>query len=372
MKEINIAAILTRKRREKGITQEELANYMGVSKASVSKWETGQSYPDITFLPQLAAYFNMSIDDLMGYAPQLTKEDIQALYQRLALDFASQPFNAVLSECRSIIKKYYSCFPLLVQMSVLLANHHMLAKEKDVGAEIFTEAAELCHRVKIESDDVWLSREAVSMEATYYLMLQQPKQVLDLIGEDIRPIPQDTEMMAQAYQMLGNIEKAKEVMQISMYQHLLVLLGSSVFYLMLNADHLEKAEEILKRSLGLAKLCDLDKLHPNTMAQMYYGAAQIYGMNNEPTRALEMLEKYTDLCVTDFFPYSLHGDAYFDAIEKWFNDLDLGATAPRSEQLIRESMLEGVLVNPVFSGLADDPLYKNIIEKLKKNCGGNQ
>ena len=67
MKEINIARKLTTKRREKGITQEELALYIGVSKASVSKWETGQSYPDITFLPQLATYFNISIDELMGY-----------------------------------------------------------------------------------------------------------------------------------------------------------------------------------------------------------------------------------------------------------------------------------------------------------------
>lgn len=49
MNELNIAKTLILKRKEKGITQDELANYIGVSKASVSKWETGQSYPDITF-----------------------------------------------------------------------------------------------------------------------------------------------------------------------------------------------------------------------------------------------------------------------------------------------------------------------------------
>jgi transcriptional regulator with XRE-family HTH domain len=49
MKEINIAKTIITKRKEKGITQDELAAYIGVSKASVSKWETAQSYPDITF-----------------------------------------------------------------------------------------------------------------------------------------------------------------------------------------------------------------------------------------------------------------------------------------------------------------------------------
>ena len=43
MKEINIARVLMNKRREKGITQDELEGYIGVSKASVSKWEPGQS-----------------------------------------------------------------------------------------------------------------------------------------------------------------------------------------------------------------------------------------------------------------------------------------------------------------------------------------
>ena len=95
MKEINIARVLMNKRREKGITQDELASYIGVSKASVSKWETGQSYPDVTFLPQLAAYFNISIDELMDYRPQMTREDIRKLYRRLSADFAAKP----LAEC---------------------------------------------------------------------------------------------------------------------------------------------------------------------------------------------------------------------------------------------------------------------------------
>jgi len=65
VKEINIHKIIADKRKEKGITQEELAAYIGITKASVSKWETGQSYPDITFLPLLASYFNISIDELI-------------------------------------------------------------------------------------------------------------------------------------------------------------------------------------------------------------------------------------------------------------------------------------------------------------------
>jgi transcriptional regulator with XRE-family HTH domain len=47
MWEFNMGAVIQQKRKEKELTQEELARLMGVSKSSVSKWETGQTYPDI-------------------------------------------------------------------------------------------------------------------------------------------------------------------------------------------------------------------------------------------------------------------------------------------------------------------------------------
>ena len=113
MKEINIAKVIQKKRKERHLTQDDIAAYIGVSKASVSKWETAQSYPDITFLPQLAALFNISIDELLGYEPQLTKTQIRTLYCQLSERFATDPFEEVLGQCREIIKEYYSCFPLL-------------------------------------------------------------------------------------------------------------------------------------------------------------------------------------------------------------------------------------------------------------------
>ena len=51
MNDINIAGMILSKRRERGMTQDDLAAHIGVSKAPVSKWETGQCFPDITILP---------------------------------------------------------------------------------------------------------------------------------------------------------------------------------------------------------------------------------------------------------------------------------------------------------------------------------
>jgi transcriptional regulator with XRE-family HTH domain len=50
----------------KNFTQEDLAEHLGITPQSVSKWERGESYPDITLLPALANIFETSIDLLVG------------------------------------------------------------------------------------------------------------------------------------------------------------------------------------------------------------------------------------------------------------------------------------------------------------------
>ena len=53
-------------RRQKGLTQEELANHMGVSPQAVSKWENDQTCPDISALPKLAGLLGVTVDALLS------------------------------------------------------------------------------------------------------------------------------------------------------------------------------------------------------------------------------------------------------------------------------------------------------------------
>ncbi|MFZ7933838.1 helix-turn-helix domain-containing protein [Bacillus thuringiensis] len=367
MREIHIHKIIANKRKEKGITQEELAAYIGITKASVSKWETGQSYPDITFLPLLASYFNISIDELISYTPQMEQEDIKNLYHRLAEAFSEEPFDEVMMECRGIIKKYYSCFPLLIQIGILFINHHMLTEDTDRGIEILEEAMNLFNRVQEESDDVSLVKEAASFQATCYLILNRPNEVLQLLGETIRPNFPEEDLIAQAYQMLGNTEKANEVMQISMYQHLIQLVGTIPNYVVVNASSAEKVEVILNRAFMLIDIYELETLHPNMTLKVYYAAAQVYCMQGNFEGSLEMLRKYAAVCTNSFTVNSLHlhGDSYFDAIDGWFAEFPLGAKTVRNEEIIKRSMLQSIAENPAFVPMKDVREYKNIIASLK-------
>ena len=67
MSNLKIGEKIRAKRRERDLTQEELASILGVSKAAVSKWENEESFPDITMLPQIARLFHITMDELFDY-----------------------------------------------------------------------------------------------------------------------------------------------------------------------------------------------------------------------------------------------------------------------------------------------------------------
>ena len=367
MKEINIAKVLSNKRKEKGITQDELAEYIGVSKASVSKWETGQSYPDVTFLPQLAAYFNISIDELMDYQPQMTKEDIHKLYKRFCTEFTVKPFDTVIDECRQVIKKYYSCFPLLQQMGLLIFNHLELCKDQAETFTLLSEVKSLFIRVRQESDDISLTKQALFMEALCYLAEGKPNETLELLDGTITPALPPESLLSSAYQMVGRIEDAKSVLQFGIYQNIVVLFNFFPAYLMLCADDTKKFEEVLKRAFMISEAFDMKHLHPGVLVSIYLAAAQGYVMQGNSEKALNMLSQYTDIVTGEIYPLRLHGDDYFDLMEGWLNKLDLGTDLPRDEKTVKKSMVNALADNPAFSIFKDEQRFLNLVDRLKRN-----
>lgn len=370
MKEINIAQIIINKRREKGLTQDELAKSIGVTKASVSKWETGQSYPDITFLPQLASFFNISLDELMDYKPQMSKENIRKLYLSLSSDFAVKPFEEVLEHCREITKKFFSCFPLLFQIGSLLVNNCMESGDINKTYALIAEAKALFIRVKEESDDTELCRLALNMEAFCALTLGNAGEVIDLLDEiSDKHISSET-LLASAYQMLGQQKQAKLVLQVGIYQHLCSLLSELTDYLSLCIDKPKEYDEVYRRTLAVSETFDLKNLHPSMLMKFYLCAAQGYAILGNTNKALEILEKYTTLVTGNIYPLKLKADAYFNLLDEWIDELDLGTALPRDEKCVYQSIVDSIVKNPVFSSFAEEQRFQKIVKKLKSNSFG--
>lgn len=66
-------------RRRKNISQEVFANYLGVSFQAVSKWENGNTLPDVTLIPAIASFFGVSTDELFDYNLFETEKQVEAI-----------------------------------------------------------------------------------------------------------------------------------------------------------------------------------------------------------------------------------------------------------------------------------------------------
>lgn len=72
----NIGQRIKELRKKNDLTQERLADYLGVTYKAVSKWECGKTMPDILLLPKIADAFECSIDELFSYIPKKNREEI--------------------------------------------------------------------------------------------------------------------------------------------------------------------------------------------------------------------------------------------------------------------------------------------------------
>lgn len=363
--EMNIGPIIMAKRKEKKVTQQELANFIGVSKASVSKWETSQTYPDITLLPLLAAYFDITIDSLLTYEPQLDNHEIQRIYARLKESLETKSPEDVLATIRSFVRRYYSCYPFVLQMGMFLLNHADLLPGEEKIKTYTKEAQDLFIHVRTQAKDPDLITQALKYEAYTALNLQEFDQVLSILGDQVPVLFPIESLIAAAQQQKGESKKAVLTLQSAIYQYTTVFLSFLTNYLQLVIDDPDKFSETVSRGKSFAKLFNFKEMHPVALMNFQLSATFGYAQMEDETAALEMLQEFVEVLQGTTFPVVLHGDDYFDQIDEWLEYLEIGNQLPRDSMKVKEGLLEMVINNPTFAQFEDQEQVQEIFTKLR-------
>lgn len=367
---------LTKLRRQHKITQEELANFIGVTKASVSKWETGQNLPDIILLLEIATYFDVSVDTLLDYEPQLNKEKIASLYQSLAQDFASKPTDEVIKKCKKLIKKYYSCYPFLLQMVILLLNHFMIYTDKEKSFEVLQYTLEICEHILSNCTDLNICNDTIFCKANVNLLLGNFEQVIETLEKVVNlnpllPANQNEILLIQAYQMTERTKEADRLAQSSILLHLIGLINTSIQYMTAHQNDISLCNTTIERVDNLINLYNFEQIQPNSCAIFNYQSAIYYMVQNEADKSINRLKKFEKIfkgMVKDTLKMT-GSNPYFTMWSEWINVPENVPTAPREVKFVIESAIQ-MMNNPVFLPLNDNAEFlgiKSRIENLMKN-----
>lgn len=80
---MSIGKVIRKYRKEKNMTQEEMARLLGVTAPAVNKWENENSLPDIMLLAPIARLLGISLDTLLAFREELTKEEVNGIINEL-------------------------------------------------------------------------------------------------------------------------------------------------------------------------------------------------------------------------------------------------------------------------------------------------
>lgn len=134
-------------RREKKLTQEQLAEAIGVSGASVSKWENGQCVPDLTVLTELADFFEVSVDAMLGHV--LNPKTMEALLTRMDALCTAGQYRQAEEQAEKVLRRYPNSERAVERVANLYYNLFLFTQEKTS----MEKAIELTNRLFALSED---------------------------------------------------------------------------------------------------------------------------------------------------------------------------------------------------------------------------
>ena len=110
MKEINIGRVLIKNRHKRGITQDELATHLGVSKGAVSKWETGKCLPDAALFGDICILLNITLNELFA-GERIAPENIEEKSEENLIEIATELQK---KDHKIVLLKYFTAIIALV------------------------------------------------------------------------------------------------------------------------------------------------------------------------------------------------------------------------------------------------------------------
>ena len=173
---VKIGAIIKKLRAENNITQDTLANALGVTPQAISRWESESGYPDIELLPMLADFFSVSTDELLGY--KLSEREAELARIKKEIDRLGEvgTIEERLAFARNANSKYPADYEIKYNLAVCL--YHIWDNNHD--PDLLHEMENLCSSVIAECRDEDIRYDAIYLLIQVYRKTKQSEKALEV------------------------------------------------------------------------------------------------------------------------------------------------------------------------------------------------
>ncbi len=387
---INIGRTIARERRRAGVTQEALAAHLGVSKAAVSKWELGQSLPDVSLLPRIAAYFSLTLDDLFDWRDELSQEESAALYAEVYA-LGEKDLGAAHKRLRALASEHYSDANLLLMLASLLtvwaggmATPFAPAGEKDGVSDTPLDADGLADEALALLDR---ALELATDPSALYLAQQQKATTLFQAGRYVEAATlleplvyrQDTStptmLLASAYRKLDRDDDALDLLQAERLRAASFVLSS----LMQEVGMRDDAAFALAAgdaAGAVFEALDMSAVNPFFSATMFLEVAEVLRKAGEKDSALDALARAADAVRAVPAHRDPSSSLLWDRMAERLDPAQAGEAwadhkarqADEVESLMRQAFVERVSSSEWSELVGDDPRYLGVLAMAEEQA----
>ena len=341
---MQIGKVIKEYRTKKAMTQEEMAYRLGVTGSAVGKWENGSSLPDITLVAPIARLLGVSLEELLCFKEDLSKEEVAGLIRELDEKFQSESLDEALLLAKSFREEYPgSDYLALMLGSVLTVQLIIHGRGEDEKWQAWVEG---CFRQALESPDESISYPA--RQSLYQQAFNQGRyeEALSYLQGFSEQDPEKKRRMADIYAKTGKREEAWKTLEgllLSDYG-LLSLTISSLYRMAKEEGDIEMAEKFMEKLSGMAVLFELGRF------QQVSGSLEVGLLRKDKDKCFQIIRDTLDSIDTmdDMKKSPLYRHVQVKEVSQEFKD--------RTRERVRKSLQ----TDPEYAFLREDPRWKEL------------
>ena len=170
---MKISEQIKRYRKEANLTQEQVANYLGVSTPAVNKWEKGSTYPDIALIPAISRLLKIDLNDIFSFHGELTEFEIAQFANELSEIALGEGIVYAFEAAVKKIQEYPRCDLLLYMTATVLDGARILSVISETQNEEYENKIIGWLEQAADSEDDKVRMQAVFMLAAKYNQKQE-------------------------------------------------------------------------------------------------------------------------------------------------------------------------------------------------------
>lgn len=356
---LKLGSRITALRKEKGMTQEQLAAALGVSAPAVSKWETDTSCPDIALLCPLARALGTNVDTLLQFEEQPSQKQIEEWMNGILEKASSQKGDQAEEMLEEILHRYPSSAAVKYQAAMVLTAMEMWRfAEPEEKRERWKAQKKLLLCQIHEEGELPYSQLAVIQLASFALAeneLEKAEQLLNELPKELSQYPVDpTIMWTILYQKRGETQKAREMLQKRLYKQ--IYNAQNCLMQLMNPELTPDTGEALKLCEIYRQVDSIFQLGGNFCEGIF---AEIYMRAGEAEKSLDCILKMVKAACS---PVQMPNPLLFSAMQKERKEAD----QPAMSKELRRTLLIGLQNEEQYAAFREDRRFKEAVELLEK------